>query len=249
VETFVLGIISGLVAAAIWSSCVWLLRYRREATGPVAGWWWQVIYLSDHATAYAPPTAESAFGEDLRMSLPSIETGDRFSSSGAAATKERLSWGAFSAGERPWSVELVQVRNKKRFLSGRMWRVYKSDYYKRWRFQGRIEEDSILHGFYWAEKGAGSSGTFYLLRVSPERYVGEFYYSEANTLSRGLTLGSFAGHLQWIKVDSSLEKNIVEWLVTTDSTDWSVLPERVKRQLHSAHVRSQGRSSDNLVER
>ncbi|QFZ23235.1 hypothetical protein [Saccharothrix syringae] len=203
-ELFWAGVLSSVVATALWALATAVVRWSRGRGEPLSGWWWQITY---------PPRRESV--QSARLS--DVESSARTPGELVNTVQGEISvWELDDSTDTPWSIELIRVRHRRgATFGGRMWRVYKADFHRRWRFEGLLHDDSTVDCLYWATDrgGTGGHGTMQLWRVgAATRYCGDFAASKTTTHGREVTYESTGAPVEWVKCGSELEVKARRWI-------------------------------------
>ncbi len=132
------------------------------------------------------------------------------------------------------SVELLELRHHRADLTGTMWRLYCSDYAKRWSFVGRSEH-GVVSGVYWATRDPrGGFGSLLMTQEDRWLYSGEFFWTvyERSSEDGELHVTRRPEPLEWIALqgchDVGVQK-IVQRYLENGNTEY--LPVRCRAVL------------------
>jgi len=115
------------------------------------------------------------------------------------------------------SIELLELRNHKSGVTGTMWRLYCSEWERRWAFVGR-SEDGVISGVYWATRDhRGGFGSVLMTEEERWLYAGEFFWTVYQHLEGGaVSVTRRSEPMEWIALqachDVGLEKVITRYL-------------------------------------
>lgn len=214
------GVLSGVIAAAIWAAVTQLVRRGRERRGFLAGWWWQITYPPVSGATVIPVSSEAEAANGSAEVL-------------FRDPMEHSAWSLADPDDSPWSIELLYIRQRNEIFSGEAWRVYREHPERRWVSSGRCGNDSIVDGIYWANRGEGGHGTFHLWAfIGSSRYCGEFSESKVQLGPSGPRFEFSSAPLEWVRVGSDEEAKVLSWLrrAVPQKLD-SSWPRRVQRKI------------------
>ena len=207
VGVFAIGVASSVVASVISALAVLLWRRTKQRKGHLAGWWWLITY---------PPPITN---DRPTHSLDEILDTERHAIKLSKPHNSR--WELTEPTGRPWSIEILFVRHSDSFFHGKMWRFYPcrddgagrlNTLNRRWHSTGRIDEDSVIDGMYWDDRGEGGHGVFLLWMVNKFHYCGDFVSPEYTPDSNGVKRETFTAPFEWIKIGSNNQAKIYPWL-------------------------------------
>ena len=223
--SFVIGVVASVCAAVICGLCAFLWRYRRDRKGPLAGWWWEVVYRPRYRLIFGGTSPSDADKTTGNLSAVGDTADDPRSLSG-------------DEGGTVWSIELLQVQHHKDRLKAKCWRVWGEDYRRAWRFEAWLR-DRAIEGVYQCTSGEGDSGIFQLQKVTRGKWIGFFSESRSIVASEESLKSEFQGtRLSWIRVGSKSESEV---RASFNSQPYPVeaevhWPRRVRRKMHSALI-------------
>jgi hypothetical protein len=184
-SAFFLGIITGVLGAAVWELLTNGSRWWAERRGAVAGNWLQVTYGPDDHTR----------------------------------------------SDIIWSIEFLELRHYKIKMHGTMWRLYPTDYAKRWTFEGRYEHAVVL-GVYAADRDVrGGFGLLLMRFVQSWMYVGEFFETVVKPTRVGFEVTRNSQPMEWVNI-ASCNRTVVDKIMSRYlGNAQEYLPCRVRRAL------------------
>lgn len=223
--SFVSGVVASVCAAIICGLCALLWRHWRDRKGPLAGWWWEVVYRPRYRLIFggtSPLDADTTPGSLSTVSDPADDPRALFD----------------DEGDTIWSIELLQVQHHKDRLKAKCWRVWGEDYQRAWRFEA-WQRDRAIEGVYWCTSGEGDSGIFQLQRVTRGKWVGFFSESRSIVASEESLKSEFQGtRLSWIRLGSISESEVRSSFNSHPyppeaEVNW---PRKVRRKTHSVLI-------------
>lgn len=159
-EAWLIGIGSGIIAAALLAFCKARYQAIRDLRGPLSGDWYQITYDPEDAN-------------------------------------------------KIWSVEWIEVKHHGDFLRGTMWRIFPRNFDRRWAFEGRRRDSSVI-SVYWADRGEGGDGTMSLLKATPRKSIGRFWEYKPSINGNDIHYGDFSAPIQWVRTDGETGARVLE---------------------------------------
>lgn len=208
--TFIVAVLAGIAASATWAFGVRALHAISGRRGHLAGYWWMVTYPASERTRVET--------KDGGVTTKEVPVAAQLPSRDMIRDTEMSAWASRPGSTGIWSIELARVRHHSRSqkLTAKSWRIVTHGFDRRWLNEAVVSEDSVIDGTYRCTRGDGDHGTFSLRRASSGRYLGVFTAAETVVERDGVSYHFFSAPLEWIKVGSTNEGKLDEWLLQAD---------------------------------